>query len=120
MKNKIQKIILFLFLSSPLFVFAEDMSNLKGILDWASSLLKDKVLPLLITIGVVMFIFGIIKFYLLPGNEKDKEKLKGFLVKGLIALFVMISFWGIIKIFTTTFDLEGKKPIPPRIPDVIE
>jgi len=39
-------------------------------------------------------------------------------MKGLIALFVMVSFWGIIKIFTETFELEGKQPVIPQIPDI--
>jgi uncharacterized membrane protein YidH (DUF202 family) len=118
MKNKIKKIALFFSLFSPVVVFGADMSTIGGILEWATTLLKDTILPLLISVGVVFFIYGVTRFYLAPSNEKEKEKYKGFMMKGLVALFVMVSFWGIIKIFTETFDLEGKQPVIPQVPDI--
>ena len=74
MKNKIKKIALFFSLFSPVVVFGADMSTIGGILEWATTLLKDTILPLLISVGVVFFIYGVVRFYLAPSNEKEKEK----------------------------------------------
>ncbi len=91
--------------------------NLSGLLTWVGCLLSNQILPILITLGVVGFIFGVIKFYLNPNNEKQKEQAKGFITKGLIALFVMVSFWGIIKIFTNSLGMNNSSaPDFPTLP----
>lgn len=91
--------------------------NLSGLLTWVGCLLSNQILPILITLGVIGFIFGVIKFYLNPNNEKQKEQAKGFITKGLIALFVMVSFWGIIKIFTNSLGMNnGSAPDFPTLP----
>lgn len=83
--------------------------SLKEIIIWASCLLNS-VIPFLVTLAVVAFIWGIIKYYLNPENEEKKKEGKSFIVGGLIALFVMVSMWGIIGIFTNTFSLNNEMP----------
>lgn len=119
---KFSKIVLagvFIFSSSFSFVDAAgrllcdstSMDSISGIINWAACLLNDSVIPLLFTLAVVAFIWGVIQFYLNPDNEEKRKKGKSFIVGGLIALFVMVSFWGIIGIFTNTFDLGNKPPV---------
>lgn len=114
MKNIFQKIILLTIVLSPSISLAADscsstsMDNVSGILTWLGCLLVKQVLPLLMALGVVGFIFGIIKFFLNPNNEKEKEGGKKFMTNGLIALFVMVSFWGILKIVINTFSLNNE------------
>lgn len=98
---------------SPILVYAESdicknakMNDVKGILTSLSCILSDYVIPLLFTLAVVAFVWGVIQFYLNPNNEEKRKKGKEFIVGGLIALFVMVSIWGIIKIFTTTFGFD--------------
>ena len=127
MKNIFKKITPFLLLVIPIFSFAADpvepvncgnvaTDNLSGILTWATCILAKQILPILITLGVAGFIYGVIRFYLAPSNEKEKEKAKGFITKGLIALFVMVSFWGIINLFVKSLNLNNNSPIYPTLP----
>ena len=83
-----------------------NMSDVKNILVSLSCILSDYVIPLLFTLAVVAFVWGVILFYLNPDNEEKRKKGKAFIVGGLIALFVMVSIWGIIKIFTNTFGFD--------------
>lgn len=90
---------------------AASMANLKDVLVYASCFLSNYVIPLLFTLAIVAFIWGVIQFYLNPDNEEKRKKGKSFIVGGLIALFVMISVWGIIAIFTNTFKFGDKNTI---------
>lgn len=90
---------------------AANMASLKDVLVYASCFLSNYVIPLLFTLAIVAFIWGVIQFYLNPDNEEKRKKGKTFIVGGLIALFVMTSIWGIIGIFTNTFKFEGKNTI---------
>ena len=47
-------------------------------------------------IAVLVFFWGLTKFILAAGSEVDKEKGKNLMIWGTIALFVMVSIWGII------------------------
>jgi uncharacterized membrane protein HdeD (DUF308 family) len=83
-----------------------DMSTLTGIIDFFSYTLATGVLPLLIGLAVVAFVYGIIEYFLNPDNEEKRKKGKSFILWGVIALFVMISFWGIVGVLQNTFKTE--------------
>lgn len=89
---------------------ASSMKSIEGIINWGTCLLSRSVVPLLFALAVVAFIWGVIQFYLNPENEEKRKKGKSFIVGGLIALFVMVAMWGIIGIFTGTFDLNNTMP----------
>ena len=77
----------------------------------------NAVIPILLAIAVIAFFWGLI-LYLLSGEVAEK-KAQGIeiMMMGLIAIFVMVSIWGIIGILQSTFKVNKAKPI---IPDVIE
>jgi uncharacterized membrane protein len=81
-------------------------SNIADIINWASCVLVKSVIPLLITLATVAFIWGIIQYFLNPDNEEKKNKGKEFLLWGLIGLFVMISVWGLVGVLSDTFNLK--------------
>ena len=60
------------------------------------------IIPLLITLAVVYFIWGVIQ-YTVSSDEEKKKKARGMIIQGLIGLFVIIAFWGIIRLITNTF-----------------
>ncbi len=85
-------------------------SDLFDIVTIANQLL-NYIIPVLITIAVVYFIWGVVQ-YLIAGDEEKKKKSKSMIIGGLIGLFIIVSFWGIIKIVSTTFvDPEARPDI---------
>jgi hypothetical protein len=86
------------------------MKNISGILNWASCLIYKSIVPLLFALATAGFIWGVMQYYLNPENEEKRKKGKDFIIGGLIALFVMVSVWGIVNIFTGTFDISNTIP----------
>ena len=80
-------------------------SNIGEIITYLSCLLA-KIMPLLVTLAALGFVWGIIKFYLNPNNEEKKKQGKDFMVWGLIALFVIVCVWGLVGIIANTFGVE--------------
>lgn len=64
------------------------------------------IVPLLIGLAVVVFIYGVIKTMLAEGGEK-KEEGKQFMFWGIIGIFVMVSVWGLVTIVQKTFNLNN-------------
>jgi len=89
---------------------ATDMKSVAGIINWASCLLIKTVVPFLFSLATVAFIWGVIQFYLNPENEEKRKKGKSFIVGGLIALFVMVTMWGLVNVLVVTFG--GTNTIP--------
>jgi hypothetical protein len=71
------------------------LTTLGNIIEWASCTMIKLVVPFLFTLAMVGFIWGIIQFYLSPGNEEKRKNGKTFMLWGIIALFVMDKhLWG--------------------------
>lgn len=86
------------------------MKDVTGIVNWASCLLIKSIVPFLFSLATVAFIWGIIQFYLNPDNEEKRKKGKSFIIGGLIALFVMLSMWGLVAVLTGTFQIKNTMP----------
>lgn len=99
MKKALQKIsIISVGLLTPVFVFAQvNTSGLIGFLQKVHGLI-GLVIPILISLGVLGFMWGIVLY--LFGKNKDEGKT--FMLWGIIALFVMTSVWGLVGILRGT------------------
>jgi hypothetical protein len=58
----------------------------------------------------VIFFWGLIK-YLVEVGEQKSEGLK-IMFYGVIAIFVMVSLWGIIRVLQSTFGVQNNQAIP--------
>ena len=61
---------------------------------------------LLVALAVVFFLYGILKYITAGDDEEKRGKMKNVMIYGIIGLFVMISFWGIVNILINTFELD--------------
>ena len=90
-------------------VFAASPTNFKDLVDFLITGLIRPLVPLLIGLAVVVFIYGVLKTMLSEGGEK-KEEGKQFMFWGIIGIFVMVSVWGLVSILQGTFDLNNSIP----------
>ena len=58
-------------------------------------LLINSVIPIVISIGVLYFIWGVIH-YAIARDEEAKAEGRSAMINGLIALLVIVSIWGIV------------------------
>ncbi|MCC7470017.1 MAG: hypothetical protein IT284_02680 [Bacteroidetes bacterium] len=75
-------------------------------------ILSVAVLPLLVTVAVVVFIIGVIKYISKGDESKSREEGQKFMLYGIIGLFVMVSIWGLVGIIQGTFGLGTNVLIP--------
>lgn len=108
-------------LLSPLFAFAQGNFPIAVTVERATEL-AGQLVPLLMSVAIVMFFWGIVKFIANMDDENARSGGKSLMVWGMIAIFVMVSFWGIIGYFQESLGLSGG-PIDtgsaPSLPDLI-
>lgn len=75
----------------------------------------DTLIPVLVVLGVVYFIWGVITYFI--GNDEEaKAKGRMRIIYGIIGLVVIVAMWGLVGIVTRTFDLNGSANV--NIPTV--
>ncbi len=67
--------------------------------------LLNFIMPVLIAIAVVWFIWGVIQYTISDDDEK-KKKARGNIISGLIGLFVILAFWSLVSLIGNTLGLE--------------
>ncbi len=95
---------------SPLNIAMADGGTFSGGVQWAIDFLQGAVVPLLLTLGLVYFLWGITKYVTAGGDEDKMKEGKNLVVYGIIALFVMISVFGFVRILTNTFGFDFVVP----------
>src|SRR4051812_34921241 len=72
----------------------------------------NAAIGLFITLAIVVFFWGLIKYLTSMGEDK-KEGLQ-IMFYGVITIFVMVSIWGIIRLLQSTFKVTSTDPVIPK------
>ncbi|MEK7128814.1 MAG: hypothetical protein AAB858_00520 [Patescibacteria group bacterium] len=77
----------------------------------------DLLIPIFITLAVLFFFWGLIMYIKAGGGTEQKDTGKFYMIWAVIALFVMVSIFGIIGLIGNTFDIrQGQTIILPQVP----
>ena len=81
----------------PLLALAQapQFSNLFNLVD-ATKAILDRLIPIAVTLALLFFIWGLAQFILASGDEEKRSEGKRKMGWGIVALFVIISIWGIV------------------------
>jgi len=78
----------------------------------------QRIVPLLIGIAVLMFLWGILK-YVIAKDEDSQKEARNTMLWGIITIFVMVSVWGLINILVDSFAFNKTATAPNIIPTPI-
>jgi len=68
-------------------------------------------------VATLVFFWGLVKFILNTGSGSEAEQAKGIMFWGIIALFVMFSVWGLVRLIQNTFQIRQGGALPfPELP----
>jgi hypothetical protein len=91
--------------------------KIQDLLCYFTKILNDSVIPLIFAIAMVMFIWGVVNFFIINADEEAKrEQGRQFMIWGIIALAVMLSVWGLVGIVGSTFGIKGGSVLPKVCP----
>jgi uncharacterized membrane protein YidH (DUF202 family) len=96
------------FALAPLFAAAvastESTGDLKTIVDTLKGIV-DTIVPILILVAFAVFLYGIIRYILAAGDDEKRKEVKGYIIYGLVGMFVMVAFLGIITLVAKSFEI---------------
>jgi len=92
------------------------ITNIGGVLCKVNELL-NAIIPILVTLGIIYFIWGIVS-YVIAGDEEAKSAGRDRIIYGVIGLAVIISVWGLAVILRNTFLGESANQQPIQLPGI--
>ena len=84
--------------------------NLGDVFNYATCFINNSVIPLIASLAVATFIWGVIQYVMNTEEEAKREKGKQFMIWGIIGLTVMVGVWGLVSILGSTFGIEYAIP----------
>ncbi|SRR3989339_20691 len=84
--------------------------KLQDLLLYLTCIIGRSVVPLIFALALVMFIWGVVQYVINSDEEAKKEKGRQFMIWGIIALTVMFSVWGLVRILGNTFGIDYAVP----------
>ncbi len=86
----------------PFVVQAQAFSDFRGLVSFLI-VLFNQAIALLIGLGVVYLLYGIMKTMMHGDNEQIRSDGRQVMLYGLIAIFVIVSMWGLVNLLIGTF-----------------
>jgi len=85
------------------------LGNVLGFID-------SVVIPFILAIGFLVFIWGIFKYFILGGaNDEAKESGKSLIMYAIGGFVVILAFWGIVNIISNGLGLEDSLDSTPTV-----
>ena len=105
-----KKILSALILFTPTLASGQQFQNLNDVLEWVLSLVNSYFIPLLIAIALISFFWRNIVALAKKDELVQKAEIKWYLFWGVIALFVMVSVWGLVGLLADAFGIRNAIP----------
>lgn len=77
-------------------------ASVESFINAINKVVINPIIYFIFSLGTILFLFGIIRFFLNPTDEKIRGESKKHMVWGLIGMFIMVSVFGIMNLIVNT------------------
>src|SRR3990167_5752736 len=75
------------------------------------------IVPILIGVGLILFIWGLIQYFRSEGSDDAKKAARGNILYGVIIFAAIVGIWGLVNIVLETLNINpGDVVTPPPVP----
>lgn len=100
---------------APLFLFAANSTTVETLIGQVGAWI-DALVPIVMVLALLYFFWGLAQYIMNAGDEAKAKEGKSIMIYGVIALFVMISIWGLVGFLQRTFGVT--ESISPAVPTI--
>lgn len=100
-----------LFILVPLVAFAQgDFIGLSSLLRNITAFINGTLVPFIFTIAFLVFIWGVVQYFILGSEDDEKRKgAKQLMLWGIIGFVLMVSVWGIVNLLAGGLGLADEE-----------
>ena len=82
-------------------------SNFQTFVTYVIDTILGPIIPLTISAAVIYLLIGIVKYTQSAADAAKREEGRKMIIMGVIAIAVMLTFWGFAKILTASFGFQA-------------
>lgn len=90
---------------APTLAFAQGLGNVETLLTSIGRLVS-LALPIVVGIALLGFFWGLAQYVFAAGDEGKQEAAKSHMIWGVVALFVMVSVWGLVRFIGSAVGID--------------
>ena len=105
---------------APMLAFAQSINTnfLTNSLQAISNFI-NLLIPFIMALALLFFIWGVFKYFVLGGGDEEKQSEgKKFMVYSIMGLVLMLAVWGIVQIVINLLGIGGVTTAPQPLPKV--
>ncbi len=81
-------------------------SSLKNLVAFLVCLINKFFVPILATLALIFFIWGIIQYVINADNEEARAEGRKVIIWGIVGLFAMVGIWGLVNLLISTLGVN--------------
>ena len=82
--------------------------KLAGSAEPVTGFINNILIPFLLTLALLFFIYGVFKYFIQGGDDEEKRKEgKNVVMWAIIGFVAIVSIWGIVNLITSGIGLPG-------------
>lgn len=108
-------------LATPFMALAQNTNqDFQGLVELTGTIV-NLLVPIVSTLVVLFFFWGLAQYVLAAGDEEKAKEGKSIMIWGAVALFVMVSIWGIIGFMQNTLGVRntGTQTETIQLPNIV-
>lgn len=76
---------------------------------------NDILIPFIIGIGFLVFVYGMFKFFIAGGENEDKQKEgKALMIYATLGFVLIVVFWGVVNLLASSTGLDNDQQLDNR------
>lgn len=85
---------------------AASAANFSDFLDQLTTNFINPLIPFLIAVATLIFIFGVVRYITAAGDEEKTKEGRKFIIYGIIGLAIIVLVWGFVNILINSLNLD--------------
>jgi hypothetical protein len=103
-------------LTLPTLAYAQELNNIQRLLDSIGRLISA-ALPIVAGLALLAFFWGVAMFIFAQADESKKVEAKKIMIWSVVALFVMVSVWGLVRFINNALGIQQERT-PDTLPTI--
>jgi hypothetical protein len=111
-----KKFILAALVMAPALASAQQLGGIRNLLESIGDLVKI-AMPIVVGLALLAFFYGLLMFIFAQADETKKKDAKRVMIWSVVALFVMVSVWGLVDFIRSNLGISNTNT-PGSLPQV--